>query len=363
MSLYSDSYKSLIKPLSNARGVAGFEHEVARLVMDLAQDFGEVERDQMQNVYVRRAGNSEGPRILLDAHMDEVGFIVQMILDNGTLAILPLGGWVATNVSAHSFLVKTRGGEWLTGITASKPPHFMSEEEKEKAVQLDQIVLDVGATSRKEAIEDFGIRIGFPVVPRVACEYKDDHDLLIGKAFDCRLGCAGILATLDNLDGEELNAELVAAFSTQEELGLRGAQVVSRKIKPDLAIVFEGAPADDTFTPEERIQTAIGKGPMLRHFDRMMVTNPAFQSWTISLAEELNIPLQQGVRSGGATNGGVYHLSAEATPTIVLAVPVRYIHTSYGIAKKKDFDAMVRLATEICRRIDSDFLESLKEYF
>ncbi len=354
---------NLIKPLSNAKGAAGFEHEAANLVEELAEKFGRVERDPMQNIFVTRSGRIEGPCLLLDAHLDEVGFIVQAVLDNGTLAILPLGGWVAANVPAHLFKVRTRTGAWINGITASKPPHYMTQEEREQGVKLDQIVLDVGATSREEAISDFNIGIGLPAVPAVECEYDPKQDLLLGKAFDCRLGCAASLAILEQLDGESLEVEVVAAFSTQEEMGLRGAAVVSQRVQPDLAIVFEGAPADDTFMPGERIQTVIGQGPMLRYFDRQMVTNPAFQKWTLDLAEELQIPVQQAVRSGGSTNGGVFHLSAAATPTIVLAVPIRYIHTHYGFAKLADFQALVKLAAEIIRRIDGNFLEMLQHYF
>ncbi|HHV41871.1 MAG TPA: M42 family metallopeptidase [Clostridiaceae bacterium] len=356
-------FENLLKPLSDARGASGFEHEISALVAKQAASYGLVERDQMQNVYISRADNGTGPRLLLDAHLDEVGFIVQAVLENGTLAILPLGGWVASNVPGHRFQVRTKDGSWIIGITASKPPHFMSEAERAQGVKLEQIVLDVGAMSREEAIKEFGIGIGLPVVPAVECEYDEKNDLLIGKAFDCRLGCAAILATLESLRGEVLPAEIIAAFSTQEELGLRGAEVVSKKVEPDLAIVFEGAPADDTFMPNDRVQTAIGKGPMLRHFDRKMVTNPAFQQWVLDLAAELDIPVQPGVRSGGATNGGVFHLSATATPTIVLAVPVRYIHSFYGIAKLADFKALVRLAVAVIRRIDGDFLDNLSSYF
>ena len=181
-----------------------------------------------------------------------------------------------------------------------------------------------------------------PVVPDVTFEYQEKHDLMIGKAFDCRLGCASILRTLDNLRDKTLNVDVTGAFAVQEEMGTRGATVTANTVKPDLAIVFEGCPADDTVAEPYMIQTAIHKGPMLRHIDARMITNPRFQRYALDLAEELGIPVQESVRTGGSTNGAPIHLSNQGVPVIVIGIPVRYIHTHYGIAAHSDVENAAR---------------------
>ena len=161
----------------------------------------------------------------------------------------------------------------------------MTEQERKAPLDMKDITVDVGAVSKEEAVEKFGIRIGEPVVPDVTFTYSETTDLMVGKSFDCRLGCAAILKTMHTLAGQELNVDIVGACAAQEEVGVRGATVTAQVIKPDIAIVFEGCPADDTFTPDYFIQTAMKKGPMLRHFDRSMVTNHVSRDSLWSLAE------------------------------------------------------------------------------
>ncbi|HZK29398.1 MAG TPA: M20/M25/M40 family metallo-hydrolase [Clostridia bacterium] len=350
----------MITAYSEAYGPSGYEHEVAEIAIQHTGDYGKVVCDTLQNVYVHR-GDNTGSRlkVQLDAHLDEVGLIVQSIRSNGMLGVLPLGSWVPGNIPAHLFRVRTRDGKWVRAIATSKPPHYLTEAEKTQKITMDQIELDIGASSKQEVEEAFGIDLAAPVVPDVSCFYDEPHDLLLGKAFDCRLGCAAMTETMKSLDGEELQVDLVAAFSVQEEIGGRGAIVTARQIGADLAIVFEGTPADDNFASAEQGQTALGKGPMLRHMDRSMVTHPGFQRYTLELARKSGIPVQEAVRSGGGTNGGLIHTQGAGIPTIVIGVPVRYIHTHYGWAKLGDVKAAVSLATALLKSFDATALERL----
>ena len=167
----------------------------------------------MRNLFIRRKENSKNkPIVLLDAHSDEVAFMVQAIKPNGTLQFITLGGWVANNIPAHKVRVRNAEGQYITGIVASKPPHFMSDAEKAAPASISSMVIDIGATSREEAIHDFKIRIGEPIVPDVEFAYMKDKDLMLGKAFDCRLGCAAILETIRELQNCALNVDLVGAF-------------------------------------------------------------------------------------------------------------------------------------------------------
>ena len=349
----------MIAAISNANGVSGFEDEVVETIKSYAAPVGQTERDRMRNLYVRRNENSgKKPVVQLDAHSDEVGFMVQAVCPNGTLRIIPIGGWVTSNIPAHLVRVRTKSGQYITGLTASKPPHFMSEAERKAPLEMSSITVDVGASSAEEAIREYGIRIGEPVVPDVTFSYNEKTDLMIGKAFDCRTGCAAVLKTLYELQGEDLDVDIIGAFAVQEEVGLRGAVVTANTVKPDIAIVFEGCPADDTVEQPYMIQTAIKRGPMLRHIDARMITNPHYQRYALDLAAELDIPVQEAVRTGGATNGASIHLSESGVPVIVIGIPVRYIHTHYGIAAYSDFDNAVRLAAALLKRFNKDLIYS-----
>ncbi len=353
-------FLEMIKSYSEARGPSGFEHEVAELVIRHTGDLGEVTRDTMQNVCIDRQGNTGNRlRVQLDAHLDEVGLIVQSIRAGGMLGVLPLGSWVPGNIPAHLFRVRTRTGKWIPAIAASKPPHYLTEAEQKQGVSMEQIELDIGASSKQEVEEFFDIGMAAPAVPDVPFVWDERHDLLLGKAFDCRLGCAAMTGTLRQLEGETIDVDVTAAFSVQEEIGGRGAMVTARQLDADLAIVFEGTPADDNFSPAGQSQTALGKGPMLRHMDRSMITHPGFQRYALALAGQLQIPVQEAVRSGGGTNGGLIHTQGAGIPTIVIGIPVRYIHTHYGWAKFGDLEKAVTLATALIRSFDGTILERL----
>lgn len=349
----------MIADLANAKGISGFEDQAVEMIRRYGDGLGRICEDSLRNLYIYRNENTGNlPVVQLDAHSDELGFMVQAIKPNGTLQIIPLGSWVTSNMPAHKVWIRNGEGDYIPGVVASKPPHYMSEQDKKAALDIKQITVDVGATSREEAARDFKIRIGEPIVPCADFEYNENHDLMIGKAFDDRLGCASILSTLQELNGETLMVDVVAAFATQEEVGARGCVVTSRVVKPDIAIVFEGCPADDTCVDAEEIQTAIKKGPMLRHIDAKMITNPRFQRFALDLAAKNNIPVQEAVRAAGSTNGSSIHLSNEGVPTIVIGIPVRYAHTHYGISTYYDYENGVKLACEILKILNQEIIKS-----
>lgn len=348
----------MIGTLSDAKGVSGFEDEVVLRLREYCAGLGDITEDKMRNLYLHRAENKgKRPLIQLDAHSDEVGFMVQGIQSNGMLSFITLGGWTPSTVPAHRVFVQTRTGEYIPGVVASKPPHFLSEAERKAAPVIENMAIDIGAASREEAEKDFGVRIGAPVVPDASFFYDEKHGLLHGKAFDCRLGCATLLAVMHKLKGKELPADIVAAFAVQEEVGLRGARVTSQTVKPDVAIVFEGTPADDTFGDIAKAQTVLKKGPMLRHADSSMLANPRFQRMALDLGEKLGLPVQQAVRTGGGTNAGAIHLANNGVPVIVIGLPVRYIHTHYGIAAYQDVQAAVELACAVIEKLDAQCIE------
>lgn len=346
----------LIESLSNAYGACGFEDQVVEIAEKFAQDeqLGSVRHDCNLNVYINSDKNTgTKPVVMIDAHSDEVSFVIQAIKPNGTLRFLPLGGWSDYTVPAHKVKVQTYDGRWVSGIVASTPVHFLSAGQR-GCPTIPDMVIDIGATSKEEVEKVFNIHIGAPVVPDVTFEYNEETDVMLGKAFDNRLGCAAVLETMKELKNYDLDVDTVGVLSSQEEIGERGAFVTRDVVKPNIAICFEGCPADDTFTPDYFIQTAIKKGPMLRHFDRCMVTNPRFQRFALELGRELGIPVQESVRSGGGTNGGPIHTSNGGVPVIVIGVPVRYIHSHHGFACVADYKNSIKLAVEIIKRLNDE---------
>lgn len=294
---------------------------------------------------------------MLDAHSDEVGFMIHSIHPNGTLRFVLLGGIALNTLASSKVRVRTALGTYIPGIIAAKPPHFMSEAEKKSGpATIDSFIIDVGAESYEDAVTNYHIRIGEPAVPDVSFAYDPVHDRMFGKAFDCRVGCAALLEAMKRLAQESLSVHVTGVLSSQEEVGERGASVAVHTVQPQIAICFEGCPADDTFTEPYAVQTALGKGPMLRFIDRQMITNPRFMRFAIDLAAEKQIPLQLSVREGGATNGAVIHRGPGSIPVIVIGIPVRYIHSQNGIASYQDFAHAVDLAVELAKALTPDII-------
>ena len=348
-----------IKRLSNENGISGFEDSVLSLLRKEGEGLGSFSEDSLRNLYLERKRNKEGRlKVQLDAHSDEVGFMVKAVRPDGMIEFIPIGGWVPFNIPAHMVRIKNRNGDYLSGIVASKPPHFLSEEEQKKPLSIDSMVIDVGARSAEEIENVYNIDIGAPITPEAICSYDEKNDILMGKAFDNRLGCAAVLSTLEELSENDLQINLVGVFAAQEEVGTRGEYVCTNRISPDLAIIFEGCPADDTVVPEYRAQTVLKKGPMLRHIDARMITNPRFQRYAIDLAKKSDISVQTAVRTGGATNGAPIHISNMGVPSIVIGVPVRYAHTHYGISSYSDYKGAVDLAVNILKTITPEIIAS-----
>lgn len=346
-----------IMALSNAFGPSGFEEEVADLVEKNLNDLYETRRDHMCNVTVDAQREEEKPVIMLDAHMDEVGAIVQAIRPNGTMNFLPIGGWQKTSFPSSSFILRGRNGEKHPAVVAVKPPHFLSAKEKDSVMEVSDMVLDAGTCSMEET-KELGISIATPACPDITCRYDEKRQVFYGKAFDCRIGVAAEIETMRRLHDEHLPSVMTASFSTQEEVGERGVLANVNRLKPDVVICFEGCPADDTFSPDYMIQAAMHKGPMLRHMDVSMITNPRFQRFALDIAEKYGIPVQESVRSGGGTNGAIIN-SHCGIPSIIIGIPVRYIHSSNCWTALDDYENAVRLACAIAKELTYDILETL----
>ena len=351
----------MIAELADAPGASGFEDEVVSVARRWCAPIGELKEDFLRNLYIYRKENrGNRPVVMLDAHSDEVGLVVHSIKPNGTLRFLMLGSWNKNALIGTKVRVRNADGDYLPGIIAAKPVHFMSAAEKETAASdISGMVIDVGAVTYEDAVENFRVRMGEPVVPDTKFHYDEKRDLMFGKGFDCRIGCAALIEALRRLDGKELPCDVIAVLSTQEEMGPRTSKVTVHHIHPDIAIVMEGCPADDTFTEPYAIQTALRKGPMFRHMDISAICAPRYQRWALDLAAKKGIPVQESVREGGGNNAASIQTALVGAPAIVAGVPVRYAHATNCISTEFDFEATVQMVIALLENIDADVIRGM----
>jgi endoglucanase len=355
-----DKAVSLLKELTEAHSVSGFEDEVRAIFVDELEECGELSCDRNGSVFCE---TGEGPRVMLAGHMDEVGFLVQNITADGFLQIVNVGGWWEHTLLAQRVEVLTRAGEKILGVVSSRPPHFLPEAQRRQLMPIDQMYLDVGAISRREAEEEFGISLGDPVAPVSAFTPMAREDWFMAKAFDNRVGMAGVIQAGEILSKSSHPNRLVLCGTVQEEVGLRGAKSAAVAAKPDVAIVLEGPPADDTpgFSRGES-QGRLGGGVQIRMFDPTAIANPRLADLAIRTAREEGIPYQVTVRRSGGTDAGSFHLANDGVPSLVLGVPARYIHSHNSIIDLNDYLHMVALAAALVRRLDAATVESLVRY-
>jgi len=345
-----DSIK-LIKDLTAAFGPSGFEEEVVAIGEKYTPAGYTSSRDSLMNFFMYKDNHKENaPTVLIDAHSDEIGLMVHAIRPNGMIVFHNLGSWVPMVLLAQKMLIRNLDGRFITGVVATRAPHFGGISE---APKLDSLVLDIGASTRDEVINEYKIAPGCPIVPKT--DFEQQGDTMISKAFDDRLGCAIVLEALEALKDSELR--IVGTFSSQEEVGLRGARAVANRVAPDFAICLEGAPADDTFAEAHMVQTRMGKGPMLRLIDSGMITNPRALNFAREVAAKEGIAIQEAVRTGGGTNGGAIHMSGHGVPVIVISCPVRYAHSHHSMASLSDYKACVALTTAIVRALTVEVIK------
>ena len=227
---------------------------------------------------------------------------------------------------------------------------------------LDSMFVDIGATSRDEVLQ-MGIQLGDPVAPRTSFEPMARKGRYLAKAFDNRVGMAAVVEAGQKLATLKRSNHLLLAGSVQEELGLRGARTLARHARPDVAVILEGTPADDTpgFQQDES-QAVVGEGVQVRMHDPSAIMNPGLAQLALETAEKEKIPCQLAVRRGGGTDAGEMHLSGEGVPSIVLGVPARYIHSHNSIIDLSDYRAMVDLSVALIKQLTVRRVAKLVEY-
>ncbi|MBP8948689.1 MAG: hypothetical protein KBG73_07590 [Candidatus Promineofilum sp.] len=343
----------LLRQLTEATGVSGAEKEVRLLIRDLVADHvDEWSVDTMGNLLATKRGTGESAlRVLVDAHMDEVGLLVVEIESSGMLKFVTVGGF---DDRALLGKVVQIGPQKIVGVIGARAVHLLKSGEYGKVVKADAMRIDIGAKNKDSAAAK--VKVGDYAAFVTAYEESGAPGgrTAIGKAFDNRAGCA---ALVELLRGERYPFDLVAAFTVQEEVGLRGAQIAAYSIRPDAALVLECTPAYDL--PNEKDvspNVALGQGPSIYVMDARTMQDPRLVAHLTRTGDAHAIPYQIRQPGGGGTNTGAIQRAAAGIPVATVAVPGRYAHTPTMMINLDDYDNVVRLADAALRGLTADIV-------
>lgn len=353
-----DETTELLKRVTEAHGVPGYETEVRAVLRELMEPLGELSQDKLGSLICRQPG--EGPKVMLAGHMDEIGFLVHHITDDGFIKFIQLGGWWDQVLLGHRVIIKTQQGD-VIGVIGAKPPHLLAADERDKVVKKKDMFIDIGATSKTE-VEAAGVRLGDPVVPDSEFAVLANGKTYLSKAFDDRVGCAIVVDVLRHFNGNGNSHpnDLYGVATVMEEVGIRGATTSARAVDPDVAIILESDIAGDVpGIKDEESSIKLGAGPTMLIYDARMIPNLALRDLVIDTARELEIPLQFSAIQGGATDGGAIHLHGTGVPTVVIGVAARHIHSHGAILHRDDYDRAVRLVAALVEKLDPETVARL----
>ncbi|UEX90461.1 M42 family metallopeptidase [Staphylococcus ratti] len=351
--------KTLLKQLTDIDGIAGHEYDVKHTMKALLEpNSDEMIYDNLGGVFGKKKAQSGSKTIMIAGHLDEIGFMVTKIDENGYLKFTPVGGWWNQVMLSQKVTVITEEGRKIRGIIGSKPPHVLGAEERKKPVDIKQMFIDVGAKDKAEA-EAAGIEIGNMVTPYSEFETLLNDNYMTAKAFDNRFGCALAVDVLDELKNESVNVNVVAGANVQEEVGLRGAKVAAHKIKPDLAIAVDVCIAYDSPGMEKDGDVKLGQGPAVIALDGSNIGHVGLVRHVKKVAKKHNLALQFDTMPGGGTDAGNIHTSLDGIPSICISVPLRYMHSNVSVLHQEDYQKAVRLVTEVIKDLDDETVENM----
>jgi putative aminopeptidase FrvX len=354
-----DETLTMLKDLTDARGIAGNEREVREVMQKYIEPFAEeVTTDGLGSLIAKKTGAANGPKIMVAGHLDEVGFMVTRIDDKGFIRFQTVGGWWSQVMLAQRVTIVTRKGD-VTGVIGSKPPHILPAEARKKPVDIKDMFIDIGASSREEAAE-WGVRPGDMVVPYFEFTVMNNEKMLLAKAWDNRIGCAIAIDVMKYVQNKQHENIVYGVGTVQEEVGLRGAKTSAHQIGPDIAFgVDVGIAGDTPGVTEKEAMGKMGKGPQIILYDASMVSHKGLRDFVTDVADELNIPYQFDAMAGGGTDSGEIHMTANGVPSLSVTIATRYIHSHAAMLHRDDYDNAVKLLGEVILRLDRDTVNAI----
>lgn len=355
-----DETLTMLKELTDANAISGHEQE-AREVMKkhISPYASEVYTDNLGSLIAKKVGQENGPKVMVAGHLDEVGFMVTRIDKDGFLYFQTIGGWWSQVMLAQRVTVMTSSGN-VTGVIGSKPPHILSPEARKKPVEIKDMFIDIGASSKDEA-EEFGVRPGDSVVPYFEFTQMQNEKMLLAKAWDNRIGCAIAIDVLKQLENETHPNTVYGVGTIQEEVGLRGAKTSAHFIEPDIAFgVDVGIAGDTPGVSDKDADSKLGEGPQIILYDASMISHKGVRDLVVETADDQNIPYQYATMAGGGTDSGAIHLTANGVPALSITIPTRYIHSHAAMLHRDDFENAVQLIVEVIKKLDEETMKSIR---
>lgn len=347
----------LIKKTTETQSTSGFEHNIRQFIRkEMTPLVDTIEQDGLGGIFgVKHSFVEDAPKVMIAAHMDEIGFMISSITEKGFFRVVPLGGWNPYVVSAQRFTLQTRKGDYPV-VSSSIPPHLLRGKDKPD-IKIEDILFDAGFDSKEEA-EEYGVRPGDTIVPLAETIKMANGKTLLGKSWDNRYGVTVVLEALKELQKESLPNTLIAGANVQEEVGLRGTKGSVRKFDPDVFFAVDCSPANDVTGGEDAFGK-IGEGVLIRIQDPGMILSKEMRDFMIDTAETHNIPYQYFVSKGG-TDAGAAHQLNQGIPSGVIGVCARYIHTHQTLFNIEDYEAAKEMVLQISRSLDKSTLETLR---
>ncbi|WP_246941317.1 M42 family metallopeptidase [Bacillus pinisoli] len=348
----------LFRTLTELPGTPGNEHEVRKFMRSELEKYSDdVVQDGLGSIFGVKRGLETGPTVMVAGHMDEVGFMVTSITENGMIRFQPLGGWWSQVLLAQRVHIITPNGP-VVGVIGSIPPHLLEESQRSKPMDMKNMLIDVGADDKEDA-HKIGIKPGQQIVPICPFTPMANPKKIVAKAWDNRYGCGLAIELLKDLQGESIPNILYSGATVQEEVGLRGAQTAANMIKPDIFFALDASPAND-MSGDKQAFGQLGKGALLRIYDRSMVTHRGMREFVLDTAESNNIPYQYFISQGG-TDAGRVHTANEGVPSAVIGICSRYIHTAASIVHVDDYAAARELLVKLVKSSDQSTVESIRQ--
>ena len=358
-----DATAELMKNLTEAPGPSGFEEAVREIVVREFDELGlDVQFDGLGSVLANGGYAAGGPRVMVTAHLDEVGLMVQHITPDGFVRVKTLGGWLRQALPDQRWTILGRQGP-VTGVSGIRTIHVTPGSQRDRVWSLEETFLDLGATSAAE-VEAMGVRPGDGIAPQSDFVVLPNQRYA-AKAWDDRVGLAVMLVAARRIrdEGIRIPADVVWVATTQEEIGLRGAQTAVALASPDIGISIEaGVSADFPGIGPTQAQERLGRGPGIFLLDSSMIPNRKLSDFFFDVAKDAGISLQPDVLTGYGEDGAEIQRFDTGRPSVNITVPTRYLHAHTGIIQRSDFDQAVELLLQVLSRLDRETVADVASF-
>ncbi len=350
--------KKYYEELVNIPGAPSFEKHVKRYMkQEILKHTDTIVEDKLGSIFGVLNEQSDGPRVMLAGHMDEVGGMVTGITKEGLIKMINLGGMKGDVFLSQHMSIYTDDLEEIPGVTASKPPH-LTKGKKEETMKFDELLLDIGADDKEHA-QSLGVKIGQQVIAKNNFVTTKDGKKHISKAWDNRFGCAMSLEILESLKNTSLPCSLYAGATVQEEVGLRGAKTATERVNPDIFLAVDCSPCQDSFDGDE-VSGALNEGFLVRFYDPNTLMHQGMKKHVEAIAKANNIKFQY-YKSMGGTDAARAQLSGDGVVVATIGMPARYIHSTTSMIHENDYEAVRDMLIALMQSFDSKSLKTIQE--